>query len=133
MPFDVRRSKPAASAFSVLRTATAEELAAYERYQELKRKNDLNEHNIDVIKPGQPRVDPGPSLNLFIPVKKELEAYNKYKNESDEENFQGEKIDLIKSGTIRTDTAASISNRDSKIVPNKPAVQNQVSKRNFLK
>lgn len=133
MPFDVRRPKPAVGAFSVLRTATAEELANYEQYQEQKRKNETIKEDIEVLKPGKPRVDPGPSLNLFIPAQKELEAYNEYKTQSNKENFQGERIDLVTSGTTRTDAVAGIFNRDSKKVPNKSAVQNQVSKRNFLK
>lgn len=88
MPFDVHKVKPETkkSLFTILRTASAEELAEYEKYKELTKK----------------------------------------------ESAQNDDFELIKLGNNKTDDTVSIGNRDVKIKPERPAIKNNLSKRNFI-
>lgn len=132
MSFDVKQSKASNKVFSMIRTASAEELTAYEKY--LAQNKNLKDTKHAVINPSKPRIDPGPALNLQVaPVKKELAAYEDYKKQIEKENFLVEEIGIIKSETTRTDKTVGISNRDTKVKPIRPAIQNQISERDFLK
>jgi hypothetical protein len=115
MPFDVHKPKAPTSSFSILRTATAEELAEYEEYKLQSKKENFQEEKIDLIKSGTTRTDVTANISnrdtKIVPIKPAVQNQV----------------------TTRTDIPANIFNRDSKIVSIKPAVQNQVSKRNFLK
>lgn len=88
MPFDVKttRSSTSSQLFTILRTASAEELAEYE----------------------------------------------KYKSQNKKESNQNSDFALVKSFVDEVNASINVSNVDAKVMPKSPAIQNKLSKRDFI-
>lgn len=62
----------------------------------------------------------------------ELTEYEKYKSQNRKENTQNSDFALVKSFVDEIETSANIGNVDTKVIPERSAVQNKLSKRDFI-
>lgn len=62
----------------------------------------------------------------------ELTEYEKYKSQNRKENTQNSDFALVKSFVDEIEASTNISNIDTKIIPERPAIQNKLSKRDFI-